>query len=145
MSGLGLAAAFAQAGDDGLVVGEAAVPVQLGEVLDDPGDVVRGDRPVRVAGDLGMSVEKLVLAYGSSSGTERYYRFWRAGADAVISGEQSEWSCVRPAIDMELGVIELGHSNTERFGMGGMARYLREHFPDIPIEHIPTGDSFTYV
>ncbi|MCD6360632.1 MAG: Nif3-like dinuclear metal center hexameric protein [Armatimonadetes bacterium] len=104
-----------------------------------------GMASVRVAGDLGMSVEKLVLAYGSSSGTERYYRFWRAGADAVISGEQCEWSCVRPAIDMELGVIELGHSNTERFGMEGMARYLREHFPNIPIEHIPTGDSFTYV
>jgi len=100
---------------------------------------------VRVSGDLEKSVERLVLAYGSSSGTERYYRFWKHGADAVISGEQSEWAAIRPAIDMGLGVIELGHSNTEAFGMEGMARLLREHFPEVPIEHIPAGDSFQYV
>ncbi len=29
--------------------------------------------------------------------------------------------------------------------MEGMARLLREHFPEVPIEHIPTGDSFGYV
>ena len=46
---------------------------------------------------------------------------------------------------MGLGVIELGHSNTEAFGMEGMARLLREHFPDMPIEHLPAGDSFQYV
>lgn len=99
----------------------------------------------RVSGDLGKTVEKLALAYGASSGTERYFRFWQHGADAVISGEQSEWAAVRPAIDMGLGVIELGHSNTEAFGMEGLARLLREHFPDVPIEHVPAGDSFQYV
>ena len=104
-----------------------------------------GMASVRGAGDLEMRVEKLVLAYGASSGTERYYRFWRAGADAVIAGEMSEWNSVRPAIDMEMGVIELGHSNTEAFGMEGMARLLRERFPDLPVEHVPTGDSFGYV
>ena len=46
---------------------------------------------------------------------------------------------------MGLGVIELGHSNTEAFGMEGLARLLREHFPDVPVEHIPAGDSFGYV
>ncbi len=100
---------------------------------------------LRVSGDLDKPVEKLVLAYGASSGTERYYRFWQKGAAAVISGEQCEWADVRPAIDMGLGVIELGHSNTEAFGMEGLARLLKEHFPDIPIEHIAAGDSFQYV
>lgn len=100
---------------------------------------------VRVCGDLSKPVTKVVLAYGASSGTERYYRFRKHGADAVISGEQSEWAAVRPAIDMGLGVIELGHSNTEAFGMEGMARLLREHFPDTAIEHLPTGDSYQYV
>ncbi len=85
------------------------------------------------------------MAYGSSSSTEGYYRFWKRGADAVISGEESEWSTVRPAIDMGLGVIELGHSNTEAFGMEGMAQLLKKHFPGLRIEHVPTGDSFQYV
>jgi len=100
---------------------------------------------IRVSGDLTKRVTKIVLAYGASSGTERYYRFWKHGADAVVSGEQSEWAAIRPAIDMGLGVIELGHSNTEAFGMEGMAQLLREHFPDVPIEHLPTGDSYQYL
>jgi putative NIF3 family GTP cyclohydrolase 1 type 2 len=100
---------------------------------------------VRVSGDLEKAVEKLVLAYGASSGTERYFRFWEHGADAVISGEQCEWAAVRPAMDMGLGVVELGHSNTEAFGMEGLARLLRERFPGMPIEHVPAGDSFQYV
>jgi putative NIF3 family GTP cyclohydrolase 1 type 2 len=100
---------------------------------------------VRVSGDLDKSVERVVMAYGASSNTVTHYRMWKAGVDAVISGEQSEWSVIRPAIDMGLGVIELGHSNTEAFGMEGLARLLREHFPDVAIEHIPTGDSFAYV
>ena len=100
---------------------------------------------VRVSGDLDKLAAKLVLAYGASSGTQRYYRFWQHGADAVISGEQCEWADVRPAIDMGLGVIELGHANTEAFGMEGLARLLRQAFPDVPIEHIAAGDSFQYV
>jgi len=99
---------------------------------------------VRFCGDPDKAVARIVLAYGSSSGTAVYYRFWKEGVDAVISGEQCEWADIRPAIDMGLGVIELGHSNTEAFGMEGLARLLREHFPDIPIEHLPTGDSFGY-
>jgi putative NIF3 family GTP cyclohydrolase 1 type 2 len=100
---------------------------------------------VRFCGDPDKAVERIVLAYGASSGTGQYYRFWRKGVDAVISGEQCEWADIRPAIDMGLGVIELGHSNTEAYGMEGLARLLREHFPSMPIEHIPAGDSFGYV
>jgi len=100
---------------------------------------------VRVSGDLAKPVEQVVMAYGSSSSTQAYYRFWKQGADAVISGEQSEWATVRPAIDMGMGLIELGHSNTEAFGMKGMARLLQEHFPGLRIEHLPTGDSFQYL
>jgi len=100
---------------------------------------------VRVSGDLTKPVERIVLAYGASSATAGYYRMWKEGADAVVSGEQSEWSVIRPAIDMGLGVIELGHSNTEAFGMEGMARLLRENFPGVRIAHVPTGDSFQYV
>ena len=96
-------------------------------------------------GDLAKPVEQVVMAYGSSSSTTSYYRFWKHGADAVISGEQSEWSTVRPAIDMGMGVIELGHSNSEAFGMEGMARLLRENFPGLRVEHVPTGDSFQYL
>jgi putative NIF3 family GTP cyclohydrolase 1 type 2 len=46
---------------------------------------------------------------------------------------------------MGLGVIELGHAKSETFGMEGMARLLRERFPDVPAEHLPTSDSFQYV
>lgn len=99
---------------------------------------------VRFCGDPETHVARIVLAYGASSNAAQYFRFWREGVDAVITGEQGEWADIRPAIDMGLGVIELGHSNTEAFGMEGLARLLREHFPGVPIEHIPTGDSFSY-
>jgi putative NIF3 family GTP cyclohydrolase 1 type 2 len=104
-----------------------------------------GMRCVRFCGDPDRAVSRVTLAYGSSSSTAQYHRFWKAGVDAVISGEQCEWADIRPALDMGLGVIELGHSNTEAFGMEGLARLLREHFVDVPIEHIPAGDSFGYV
>ena len=100
---------------------------------------------VRVSGDLAKPVQRVVMAYGSSSSTAAYYRFWKQGADAVISGEQSEWAVIRPAIDMGIGVIELGHSNTEAFGMQSMAQLLKGHFPGVRIEYLPTGDSFQYV
>ncbi len=100
---------------------------------------------LRVAGDLAKAVRKIVIAYGATSGTEGYYRFWRRGADAVISGEQSEWAAVRPAIDMGMGVIELGHAATEAFGMQGMADLLSEHFPNIPVRHLPTDPSFQWL
>ncbi len=100
---------------------------------------------VRVSGRLEKTVRRIALAYGAASGAERYYAAWRAGVDAIVTGEQCEWCAIRPAIDMDLGVIELGHSNSEADGMEGLARLLREHFPSVPIEHIPTGDSFSYV
>jgi len=99
----------------------------------------------RVSGELAKPVRRLVIAYGCTSGTERYYRFWKRGADAVISGEQCEWAAVRPAIDMGMGVIELGHAATEQFGMEGMARLLREHFPDVPVRHLPTDASYQWI
>lgn len=99
---------------------------------------------VRFCGDPEKTVERLVMAFGASSSAAQYYRFWREGVDAVITGEQCEWADIRPAHDLGLGVIELGHSNTEAAGMEGLARLLREHFPGLPIEHLPTGDSFRY-
>jgi hypothetical protein len=41
-----------EAGDDGRVVGEPAVAVHLGEILDQVGNVIEGVRTLRVAGDL---------------------------------------------------------------------------------------------
>jgi hypothetical protein len=29
--------------------------------------------------------------------------------------------------------------------MEGLARLLRKHFPEVPVEHLPAGDSFRYV
>ncbi|MDP6779225.1 MAG: Nif3-like dinuclear metal center hexameric protein [Candidatus Latescibacteria bacterium] len=100
---------------------------------------------VRVSGDLRKTVRRIAIAYGSSSSTKWYWDFSRAGADAVLSGEQSEWSTVRPAIDMGLGVIELGHAATEAYGMDGMARLLEESFPGILIQHLRTDPSFQWV
>ncbi len=100
---------------------------------------------VRVAGDLELMVRRFALAYGASSGTQRYFQFHEAGADAIVCGEAGEWPAIRPALDMGLGVVELGHAATEEFGMEGLARLLREHFPDVPIEHIPAEPSYGFV
>jgi len=100
---------------------------------------------VRVSGDPAKAVRRVVLAYGASSNTKWYWQFWKRGADAVISGEQSEWAAIRPAIDMGLGVVELGHALTECPGMEGMAQLLRAHFPGISIEHLAVDPSFQYL
>jgi len=99
---------------------------------------------VRFSGAPEHLVRRFGLAYGASSGTQRYWQFHRAGADAVVCGEAGEWPAIRPALDMGLGVVELGHQATEEMGMGGLARLLREHFPDVPIEHVPAEPSYGY-
>jgi putative NIF3 family GTP cyclohydrolase 1 type 2 len=104
-----------------------------------------GMAAVRVCGNLAKPVERIVMAYGASSSTRSYYGFWKAGADAVLSGEQCEWADVRPAIDMGLGVIELGHANSEAFGMKSLAQLLQKSFPGLRIEYLATGDSFHYL
>jgi len=119
-------------------------PRPLGELARGYGRAL-GLPTVRVAGDLDQPVWRFGLAYGASSGTARYYRLRQAGADAIVCGEAGEWPAIRPALDMGLGVIELGHQATEEFGMAGLARLLRERFPKVPITHLPAEPSYHVV
>ena len=70
--------------------------------------------------------------------------------DVLICGEVAEWETNIYVKDSQhthhpVGLIVTGHQASEEDGMKLLADWLRGQYPDIPIEHLPTGDTFTHV
>jgi putative NIF3 family GTP cyclohydrolase 1 type 2 len=99
---------------------------------------------VRIAGDLGRTVEKVGIAYGGLAQTFGYCdEFIMNGADAIIVGEAIDYS-IRAAIDAGLGFIETSHVGSENPGMRNFARLLQERLPDLPVKFIDAGHEWVY-
>jgi len=56
--------------------------------------------------------------------TDDGMRFWADGS----------W-----AIDRDLPLLVVNHASAEEWGMRSLADYIRKHFPDVPVRHLPQG------
>jgi putative NIF3 family GTP cyclohydrolase 1 type 2 len=70
--------------------------------------------------------------------------------DTLLCGETVEWQVCEYARDAAVtglpkAVIVLGHERSEEPGMAYLADWLKERLPEIPVQHIPSGDPFQYV
>jgi putative NIF3 family GTP cyclohydrolase 1 type 2 len=99
---------------------------------------------VRVSGDAGKRVERVVLSQGASL-LGPVLRAIERGADALFLGENVEWQAVRLAEDSGLPVALTGHSASEGEGMRRMVEFLSERMPGCEYCYIETGDSFVYM
>jgi putative NIF3 family GTP cyclohydrolase 1 type 2 len=70
--------------------------------------------------------------------------------DVLICGESNEWETpeyVRTAneMGMKLSMIEIGHSASEEGGSEFLTSWIRKHAPEIPVTHIPSGNSLSII
>lgn len=104
-----------------------------------------GAAHVRAAGALEMECRHVMFMPGSGGGEWQVEALGKYKADVVVCGEAPEWQTpeyVRDAAAAGLpkGLIILGHERSEEAGMGVLAEWLREQFPGLPVNHVPSGD-----
>lgn len=97
---------------------------------------------VLVRGDAERRVSKIALACGAG-GFRPLLAAQEKGADCYVAGEVSEWQLMRYAEDADMPVIVVGHEASERYGMMGMADFLRETFPGLKVVYVGAGSSYS--
>jgi len=111
----------------------------------------RLDAPLaRVVGDPDLACQRVGLSVGAPGWRYQHMAITKGNLDVLVCGEVNEWETpeyVRDAVAQgrPLGLIVLGHANTEEAGMAYLAEWLAPKVPGIPITHVPAGDPFRVV
>jgi putative NIF3 family GTP cyclohydrolase 1 type 2 len=100
------------------------------------------DRAIRIVGDPGMKVSRIVLGpgYGMPALT--------SGVDVSVGGEigesggNTEYALDATAAGRPKAMIMLGHMMSEDHGMQEVAEWLRTFLSEVPIAFIPAGEPF---
>lgn len=103
-----------------------------------------GLKAIRFIGDPDQEVTRVGIGIGSLGMLNNLKDIMPFGGDCLICGETIEWSTVRYAEDANIGLMPIGHSNSENLGMKSMAEFLKEQLPEISFEYIETPDPFSY-
>jgi putative NIF3 family GTP cyclohydrolase 1 type 2 len=101
------------------------------------------DRAIRIVGDPGMKVTRVLLGpgYGMPALT--------TAVDIVVGGEISEaggnaeYALDAAAAGQPRGMIILGHMMSEDHGMQEVAEWLRTFLTDVPVAFVPAGEPFS--
>lgn len=110
---------------------------------------------IQIVGNPDMIVERVaVLVGGGSLGLGREERpmelMHRNHLDLLICGDITEWTIsayVRDAtmMNMNKGMLVLGHERSEEAGMKHLPEWLKELVPDISISFVDAGEPFQYL
>ena len=87
---------------------------------------------------------------GAAGGRRQIQAMSKEKPDVLICGEISEWETAEYVRDartkgQQLSLIVLGHIASEEPGSAYMARWLQKKFPDIPVTHVPAGNSLSFL
>lgn len=101
---------------------------------------------MRYVGDLNQHCSKVLLLPGAVGGKRQIESIMKEKPDVLICGESNEWETpeyVRNAVEMgqKLSMIEIGHSASEEGGSEFLTSWLRKYTPEIPVTHLPSGNS----
>jgi putative NIF3 family GTP cyclohydrolase 1 type 2 len=104
---------------------------------------------LRFIGDPSRSITRVAFSCGCPSWDSHRSLINLPGVDVLICGEIREWeTCeyVRDAISAgrPIGLIVVGHCNSEEAGMNYLADWLRERLAGVPIQFVPACDPFSY-
>ena len=118
----------------------AVEALSLGELAEGILERVRplGQEVVHVIGDLEKNVSRIALGTGAITG---YRQMYDMGADVLLLTDDGTrlWESGQWSLDSGVPLMIVNHSTSEEPGMITLARYIRETFPDVPVEHIPVG------
>lgn len=106
-----------------------------------------GASSVRMVGPDDLSVSRVGLTLGAMPGKMAIATLQRDDVDVIITGETREWETCEFLRDAAFfgrpkGMLVVGHATSEEAGMAYLAEWLRGHFPDVRITHLPSGDPF---
>lgn len=103
------------------------------------------DRAIRIVGDPGMTVSRVLLGPGYGMPT------LTSAVDIVVGGEISEaggnaeYALDAAAAGQPRGMIVLGHMMSEDHGMQEVAEWLRTFLTGVPVAFVPAGEPFSRV
>ena len=105
---------------------------------------------LRLVGDPNMTCQHVSAMLGAPGGDWLMVALRSAQVDTLLCGETVEWQICEYARDSAFtsqpkAVIVLGHERSEEMGMAYLADWLKDHLPDVPVRHIPSGDPFQYL
>jgi len=105
---------------------------------------------MRVIGDLQQKCERIAVMPGAAGGQRQISLVENESPDVLIVGEVHEWETaeyIRDAIALgsKTALIILGHSVSEEPGMQWLVEWLQPKVPAIKVNHISSGDPFTWI
>jgi putative NIF3 family GTP cyclohydrolase 1 type 2 len=105
---------------------------------------------VRVIGNLSQKCERIALLPGASGGQRHISVVEKERPDVLIVGEVHEWETAEYIRDMQqLGektsLIVLGHSVSEEPGLQWLREWLQPKLQGLQVQHIVSGNPFTWV
>jgi putative NIF3 family GTP cyclohydrolase 1 type 2 len=106
---------------------------------------------LRITGDLSTPCSRAGILVGYRGGASTAIPLMREhNLDLLIVGEGPEWETpeyIRDAAQQgaNKALLTLGHAESEEPGMRALSEELRQKYPDVPIEFIPTSPIFQIV
>jgi len=105
---------------------------------------------LRYIGDPSGTCSIVALMPGAAGGQRQIQTMITGKADLIIVGESNEWETpefVRDsrALGKQWSMIELGHAYSEDPGMDWLVQWLQPKLPGIRINHISSGELFTWM
>jgi putative NIF3 family GTP cyclohydrolase 1 type 2 len=101
------------------------------------------DRAIRIVGDPGMKVSRVVLGPGYGIPALTSSVDVSIGGEISESGSNTEYALDAAAAGQPKGMIMLGHMMSEDHGMQEVAEWLRTFLSDVPIAFIPAREPFS--
>ena len=104
-----------------------------------------GQTSVELAGPADKPVSRLAIGTGAITPFFHFVRQY--GADLALCTDDGIWYWHDGgyATDMGIPLIVVNHAVAEEAGLRNMAEHLRQHFPGVPVHHIPQRCMYTLV
>ena len=105
---------------------------------------------VRVIGNLSQPCSRIALLPGASGGQSHMSTVETEKPDVLIAGEVHEWETAEYIRDMQqmgekTALIVLGHGVSEEPGLQWLQEWLQPKLEGIKVQHISSGNPFTWV
>ncbi len=106
-------------------------------------------KEVRYIGDLSQPCKRVLLLPGAAGGTTQITMMNKSKPDVLVCGEIHEWETAEYVRDArakggKISLLVLGHIASEEPGSEWMLNWLKTNVPNVPVTHIPAGNSLSF-
>ncbi len=104
---------------------------------------------IRYIGDRNQPCSRILYLPGAPGGRRQIQAIAAMKPDLVICGELQEWETAEYVRDARaagtrISLLVMGHVASEEPGSAWMAKWVKQHFPLLPVTHIPSGNPFQH-